>query len=121
MLTRQIIGDAGERAAVEYMKNNGFEIVETNYSSKYGEIDIVARIDEYVVFVEVKSRKSSAFGEPREFVDCRKQAKIKKTAYKYIDERKVLSPVRFDVCEIYHIPGEEYKVKCINYIEGAFE
>ncbi len=121
MLTKQVIGDEGEKAAARYMKDSGFEILEMNYRCRYGEIDIIAKIDEYVVFTEVKSRKSAAFGEPREFVDYKKQAKIKATAYKYIEEKNIEANFRFDVCEIYHTSDGKYEVKDINYIEGAFE
>lgn len=122
MLTRQTIGDRGEKCAVKYMKQHGFKIIETNYRCNMGEIDIIAKIDEYIVFTEVKSRKSSAFGEPREFVDYKKQQRIKKTAYTYIADRYAECPVRFDVCEIYHsTENDKYKVVNINYIEGAFE
>lgn len=117
------IGDEGERAAAKYMQENGYSIIETNYHSKFGEIDIIAKNSEYVVFVEVKARKSTAYGSPCEFVDFRKQQKIIKTAYKYIAENNIEAPLRFDVCEIIHKPGAGGKIvlSSINYIEGAFE
>ncbi len=119
MLKTKDIGDFGENAAREYMIKNGYEIVLSNYSSKAGEIDIIAKKDEYIVFVEVKARKTSIFGEPCEFVDTKKQQRIIKTAYKYLEENSLDSPIRFDVCEIIHENAD--KIKSINYIEGAFE
>ena len=121
--TCTVIGDEGERIACEYMIHNGYRIIKRNYSSKFGEIDIIARKDEYLVFTEVKARKSTAFGEPCEFVDYRKQQKIIKTAYRYIEEYKIESPLRFDICEIIHKTGADGRifVQRINYIEGAFE
>lgn len=119
MLKTKDIGDFGESQAREYMIKNGYKIILSNYSSKMGEIDIIAQKDEYIVFVEVKARKSALFGEPCEFVDLKKQGRIIKTAYKYLEENNIDSPVRFDVCEVIHEGAD--KIKSINYIEGAFE
>lgn len=118
-----VIGDVGERFAAVYMRRNGYTIVESNYRAKFGEIDIIAKKDEYIVFCEVKSRRSTAFGNPSEFVDFRKQKKIIKTAYKYIAENKIEAAVRFDVCEVFHRVNRagEIVLEDINYIEGAFE
>ena len=117
------IGDLGEKYAAEYMEKHGYKIVGRNYHSKFGEIDIIARKDEYIIFCEVKARRSVAFGYPSEYVDFRKRQKIIKTAYKYIEENNIESAVRFDVCEIFHTEtaNGEIKLESINYIEGAFE
>ena len=117
------IGDIGEKYAAEYMKKCGYQIIDTNYSSKFGEIDIIAKKEEYIVFCEVKARRSVAFGNPAEFVDWRKRQKIIKTAYKYAEENNVEGAVRFDVCEVFHkeTGKGEIRLESINYIEGAFE
>ncbi len=117
------IGDIGEKYAAEYMKKCGYKIIDTNYHSKFGEIDIVAKKDEYIIFCEVKARRSVAFGYPCEFVDLRKRQKIIKTAYKYIEENNIESAIRFDVCEVFHKENKsgEIRLESINYIEGAFE
>ena len=118
-----VIGDIGEKHAAEYMKNNGYNIIETNYRCKMGEIDIIAKKDEYVIFCEVKARRSVLYGNPGEFVDFRKQRKLIKTAYKYLMENNLECAVRFDVCEVFHKVNKSGKIELcsINYIEGAFE
>ncbi len=117
------IGKCGENAAAEYMKSCGYEIRERNYKTIFGEIDIIAKKDEYIVFCEVKSRSNINYGEPCEAVNIKKQQKIIRTAYNYIEENNVLSNFRFDVCEVFHkiTSDRGYEVKKINYIEGAFE
>ena len=74
-LFRKLLGDRGERAAVKYLKQQGFKIVARQYSNSYGEVDIIAREANSVVFVEVKTRTSTNDGRPFEAVDIRKQEK----------------------------------------------
>ncbi|MDR3262719.1 MAG: YraN family protein [Clostridiales bacterium] len=91
----------GEVAAAEYLKKNGFEILETNFASYYGEIDIVARDGKYLVFVEVKSRLSLKYGRPAEAVTPDKIKKIRKTAVFYAVKNNCTDKdMRFDVIEI---------------------
>ena len=73
MAKNELLGPWGERCAAEYLRRRGFTLVACNYRCRFGEIDIIARNREYLTFVEVKLRKSDAFGEAREFVDARKQ------------------------------------------------
>ncbi len=113
------IGDLGEAAACEYLEGNDYEIVERNFRLKCGEIDIIAKKDETLVFVEVKTRATTTYGQPSEYVDARKQAKIRKTALCFI--KSMDEDMRFDVIEVLYsnIHGE-FIVRNINHIENAF-
>ncbi|MBR5468503.1 MAG: YraN family protein [Firmicutes bacterium] len=94
-------GNKGESIAAKQMLKKGYEILDTNFCRKGGEIDIIARKDDIVVFAEVKYRKSLENGIPCEAVDLRKQKRIIETAKKYIDEKNLYeSSFRFDVIEI---------------------
>ena len=110
---KKILGRAGELKATEFLKKNGYKILETNYTTPLGEIDIIATDKEYVVFIEVKTRTSDVYGAPSEAVNFRKQQKYYKTALYYLQRnKKTESPCRFDVIEI-----EDGK---INHILNAF-
>ncbi len=106
-------GAEGEALAAKYLKKKGYKIVETNYSCKLGEIDIIAERKSVIVFVEVKTRTSAIFERPCEAVTPFKQMKIRQTAQFYLKEkRKLESDCRFDVIEV--LDNE------INHIENAF-
>lgn len=107
-------GKIGEDRATEYLKNKGYEILERNFHSRFGEVDIIARIGECIVFLEVKTRKSIAYGRPSEFVTPKKIEKIIKTAMIYLENREV--EMRFDVVEVYIKNGYSE----IEHIENAF-
>ena len=81
---RQKTGNFGEKLACEYLKNRGYKILDQNYRTRGGEIDIVAKDEETLVFVEVKTRTSRAFGFPEEAIDERKQRKLALTAEHYL-------------------------------------
>ena len=108
-------GRAGESIALRYLINNRANILETNYRINSGEIDIIAKINEELLFIEVKSRTSIKFGYPAEAVDYRKIRKIVNTAKYYILKNNLNNvPIRFDVIEIY------LNDKKINHIVNAF-
>ena len=91
-------GIAGETAAVEYLQAKGYQIVERNYANKVGEIDIIARDKEYLVFVEVKTRRDDKFGKAIEAVTPDKITKIVKCATWYLTSHKLTqADVRFDI------------------------
>ena len=91
-------GAAYEQIAAAHLISKGYEIQEFNYRCKMGEIDIIARDGEYLVFVEVKYRKSTASGHPLEAVTATKQKAISKTALLYMKKHGLeYMPVRFDV------------------------
>ena len=107
-------GTRYERIAGEYIKSKGYEILEYNYRSRTGEIDIIARDGEYLVFCEVKYRFDSRKGSPLEAVGVRKQKTIFRCAMCYLTERRIGDvPCRFDVIGI-----EGGKV---THIKNAFE
>ncbi|MCI5839901.1 MAG: YraN family protein [Peptoniphilaceae bacterium] len=111
---KRIFGDKGEEKAVKYLIENKYIILDRNYSSKYGEIDIICKKDNIICFVEVKTRKSLKYGYASESVNYKKQIRILNTAKIYCTEKNLYDNFfRFDVCEIYS-NGE------INYIENAF-
>ena len=101
-------GQRGEDIAWEYLKKRGYKILERNYRCRYGEIDLVAKDGETIVFVEVKSRRSAAFGEPEESVGPAKQKKISTVALCYLEEKHLHDrPARFDVVSILTGAGEQ--------------
>ncbi len=110
---KKLLGRAGEKLAVDFLKKKGFKILKTNYKTPVGEIDIIGEDNGAIVFVEVKTRTSDNYGLPREAVDRKKQEKYYKTATFYLQkERKMDSSCRFDVIEIEN--GQ------INHIFNAF-
>lgn len=111
-----LLGIKGENIAVKYLKASGFHIMERNYRTPFGEADIIAKDNGAVVFVEVKSRGSDAFGQPFEAVDHRKREKLKKIAVYYLKHNKIEMPVRFDVISIVSNNGQDE----INHIREAF-
>ena len=95
--------------AAHAMENEGYRILERNFSCKTGEIDIIAREKEYLVFCEVKYRKTKGAGDPTEAVNYRKQRKICMTASYYMMCKNLKDdvPVRFDVVSIL---GDEVRI-----------
>jgi len=101
-------GRCGEDIAGQYLKKQGYKILECNYRCRYGEIDLIARDGETIVFVEVKSRRSAAFGEPEASVGLAKQKKISTVALCYLEEKHLHDrPARFDVVSILTVTGEQ--------------
>ena len=110
---KKLLGRVGEKKAVDFLKKKGFKILETNYRTHIGEIDIIADDNGTVVFVEVKTRSGDGYGLPSEAVDFKKREKYFKVAAEYLQrEKKNDLPCRFDVVEIEK--GE------INHIFDAF-
>lgn len=92
MKTTKEIGDSGEEGAVRFLKKKGFEIMERNFRTRFGEIDIIAIDEDMLVFVEVKVKRGEKFGDPGEMIDSRKIEKIKRTANYFLQEK--------DLCDI---------------------
>ena len=111
-------GDWGEEKACELLKRKGYRIAARNFSSRTGEIDIIAVKEECICFVEVKTRKSLEYGLPCQAVDAKKRQRIKKTAEYYLMTHPwtaKYSP-RLDIIEILTLPAGNY----IRHIENAF-
>ena len=120
-MEKKLVGRFGEHTAAEYLKKKRYKIVGLNYSCRFGEIDVIAENKKYIVFVEVKLRKSNSFAEAREFVTQSKQEKIIKTASLWLSLNETGLQPRFDVIEIYAPEGAESKAVKINHIENAFQ
>jgi putative endonuclease len=105
-LMRKRTGKEGEDLAADYLVDAGFKIVERNYRCVFGEIDIVAKEGETLVFVEVKSRRSGAYGSPQMAVSREKQKKISQVALHYLQENRLgHRPARFDVVAVKLLPS----------------
>lgn len=108
-------GYLGEQIALNYLLKKGANILNRNYRIKSGEIDIIAKFNNELVFIEVKSRTSIKFGYPSEAVNYKKKKKIYNVAQHYILVNNLYNiPIRFDVIEIY------FNDKKINHIINAF-
>jgi len=98
---RRLFGNSAEDLAARYLKGEGFKIIARQFKTNIGEIDLVARDGDEVVFVEVKARRSSSFGYPEESVTAAKLRKIGLVAEQYIQEKKLMTtPWRIDVVAI---------------------
>ena len=106
-------GDFGEEKATKYLKKQKYRIIKRNFKNKLGEIDIIAKQKDVVVFVEVKTRTDESFGFAAEAVDAKKQQKIRNVALLYTQKHNI-SNFRFDVVEVY------LKDERINHIIDAF-
>ncbi|MCL2425670.1 MAG: YraN family protein [Oscillospiraceae bacterium] len=113
-------GKWGEGIARDYLRKNGYHIVATSFRSRFGEIDIIAKQHNYIVFVEVKTRKNANFAHAKEFVGNAKQRKIISTANYWIMKNNTDMQPRFDVIEVYAKDGELTVTPDINHIENAF-
>ena len=115
-----IVGSWGESVAAKYLLKKKFRLVSMNYRSRYGEIDLIVSNRKYLVFVEVKLRKSDNFASAYEHVDHHKQQRIRATAEMFLSEYQTDLQPRFDVIEIYAPDGSQTKTPTINHMEDAF-
>lgn len=106
--------------AAEYLRKKHYHLIATGYRCRYGEIDLIVSNKKFLVFVEVKLRKSAAFAQGREFVNYRKQKKLLTTAELYLSLNPTELQPRFDVIEIYAPEGLDTKRPVINHLEDAF-
>jgi putative endonuclease len=109
-------GKKGEALAREYLISNGYTILETNWQSNHQEIDIIAAINNMVVIVEVKSRRSGYFGNPESSVTRQKQKMLIKAANHYLALHRLNNEIRFDIIAIMFCAADHQ----INHIENAF-
>ncbi len=118
-MSNKILGDFGEDCAAKFLEDKGYKIIARNFRIRSAEIDIIAQLDDVIVFVEVKARSSIRHGLPVEAVTIRKQKKIIEAAGVFLQDEKFCEcACRFDVVEVY-LRGE--LVEEINHIENAFE
>lgn len=116
-----LTGAWGEALAAEYLRKKRYDILASGYRCRFGEIDLIVNNRKFLVFVEVKLRKSAEFARAREFVDVKKQERIRTTASLYLAQNPTNLPCRFDVIEIYAPEGMETAHPEINHLEDAFQ
>ena len=115
-----VVGAWGESLAAEYIRKKRYKVIATGYRCRYGEIDLIAQNNKYLLFIEVKLRRSDRFAEAKEFVDARKQERLRTTASVYLDQFPTELQPRFDVIEIYAPEGTLTKRPHIIHLEDAF-
>lgn len=121
MGTDKLTGRWGEALAADYLRRKRYTLVAAGFSCRMGEIDLIVQNRKFIVFVEVKLRKSDAFARAADFVDLRKQARIKTTASFWLSRNETDRQPRFDVIEIYAPEGMATQKPKINWIEDAFQ
>ena len=117
MAIQQDIGNNGEQLAVVYLEHKGFRVLQTNWRYKRAEVDIIAQIDDMIVFVEVKTRSYDFFGPPDASVNARKQKLITDASHAYIEEQEYEGAIRFDIIAIL-VDGQSSPQ--INHYEDSF-
>lgn len=116
MARHNILGKKGEELAVEFLIQQGYEIVESNWQKKKFEIDIIAKDNDELVFVEVKTRSTGYFGNPEEAITPLKQKHLIEGANYYLEINEIDLDCRFDVVSIVKSNNEQK----IEHIKGAF-
>ncbi|MBE6924304.1 MAG: YraN family protein [Ruminococcaceae bacterium] len=116
-----LAGSWGEALAAEYLRKKRYKIEAAGYRCRFGEIDIIARNKSFLVFVEVKLRKSGSFAQALEYVDIWKQDRLRTTAAMYLAQNPTALQPRFDVIEIYAPEGIMTKKPEIHHMEDAFQ
>ena len=115
------LGAWGEALAAEYLRKKKYQVMAAGYHSRFGEIDLIVQNKRFLVFVEVKLRKNADFAKAMEYVDRRKQDKIRVTASVYLSQNPTNLQPRFDVIEIYAPEGMETARPEIRHLEDAFQ
>ena len=121
MATSKLTGAWGEALAAEYLRKKHYKIIASGFHSRFGEIDLIARNRKFLVFVEVKQRKSPFFAQAKEYVDARKRDRIRMTASIYLSRNPTNLQPRFDVIEIYAPEGTATLHPEIHHLEDAFQ
>ena len=116
-----LLGAWGEALAADYLRRKRYQLVAAGYHSRFGEIDLIVKDRKYLVFVEVKLRKNADFAQAMEYVDRRKQDKIRMTASIYLSQNPTTLQPRFDVIEIYAPQGMTTLKPEIYHMEDAFQ
>ena len=121
MVRSKLSGAWGEALAAEYFRKKRYKILASGYRCRFGEIDLIVQDKRFLVFVEVKLRKSADFARASEYVDWRKQNRIRTTASVYLSENPTDLQPRFDVIEIYAPEGIATIRPEIIHLEDAFQ
>lgn len=116
----RLLGRWGEAKVAGWLGAKGYQLLASGYRCRFGEIDLIAANEKYICFIEVKLRRSAGFAHAREFVDRRKQERLRLTAEHYLSEYPNALQPRFDVAEVYAPDGTSTQKPQINYLENAF-
>ena len=116
-----LLGAWGEALAAEYLRKKRYEVVACGWRCRFGEIDLIVKNKKYLAFVEVKLRKSGRFAAAMEYVDWRKQDRLRITASMYLSQNETKLQPRFDVIEIYAPQGMDTANPEIIHLEDAFQ
>lgn len=116
-----LLGAWGENVAADYLIKKRYQLIARGFNCRYGEIDLIVKNRKYIVFVEVKLRKSAAFARAADFVDRNKQNRLRITAEIYLSQNPTELQPRFDVIEVYAPDGEATKHPEIYHMEDAFQ
>ncbi len=119
-MNTSLLGRWGESLVAEELRRRGCRVVAAGYRTRFGEIDLIAEDGPYLLFVEVKLRKSDRFAPGRAFVDWGKQERIRTTAELYLVQNPTERQPRFDVAEVYAPLGTATAKPRIVYLENAF-
>ena len=117
MAVHNDVGKAGEKAAADFILQKGYEILDENWTFGKAEVDIIALHANTIIFIEVKTRSSIAFGMPEDFVTTAKQKLLEQAAEAYIDIMTHTGEIRFDIISVLLTPDKQFK---ITHIEDAF-
>ncbi|PWG79493.1 YraN family protein [Pararcticibacter amylolyticus] len=117
MAVHNDLGHRGEAIAAQFLMDKGFRILHTNWLYGKAEVDIIAAYDRYIIFVEVKTRSSTDFGQPEEFVSPSKQRRLQWAAEGYIYQAQYKGEIRFDIVSVLFDMRGRYTVR---HIEDAF-
>ena len=119
-MSTKSIGTAGEAFVAKYLRKKGYTLLASQWRCRFGELDLVAKDKRGTIcFVEVKLRSEGAIGLPREFVDSRKQSRLRTAAQAYLSTHEIDAPARFDVAEVY--TDQEHSITRMEYLEDAFQ
>lgn len=116
----RLLGRWGEAKVADWLRAKGYRLLASGYRCRFGEIDLIAIDKKFICFTEVKLRRSADFAYAREFVDRRKQERLRRTAEYYLLEHPSALQPRFDVAEVYAPEGVLTTNPSINYLENAF-
>lgn len=119
-LNTKLQGSWGEALALRYLREKKYTPVGMGFRTRFGEIDVIVKNKDYIVFAEVKVRKNDKFAQAREFVGRAKQERLRKTASLWLCKNTTTLQPRFDVIEIYAPEGTETQKPQIIHIEDAF-
>lgn len=115
-MDRKELGHLGEQAAARYLEERGYQILERNHRTPFGELDLIARFQRQLVFVEVKTRRGKGFGSPAEAITRKKQQRLRRAGSVYSQDAGWRGPLRFDAVEVRMSTGKPH----ITHLQGVF-